>query len=72
MAIGSKIWASQAKTAKPSHWWEAAKGPTPCGESKDLVCFKKGARMDSFAAVLPAPSYSSMYETICEKNEILC
>jgi hypothetical protein len=25
--------------------------------------------MDSFAMVLPTPSYSSMYEAICEKNE---
>jgi hypothetical protein len=39
---------------------------------KESVCFEKGARMDSFAAVLPTPSYSSMYEAMCVKEQILC
>ncbi len=32
MAISNKIWASQAKKAKPSYQWEAAKHPVPRGE----------------------------------------
>jgi hypothetical protein len=45
------------RISKPSHWWEAAKCPIPCGEWKDSVCFEKRARMDSFAAVLPTLGY---------------
>jgi hypothetical protein len=52
------------KTAKPSYRWEAVKRPIPRGELKDSVCFEKGTRMDSFAAVLPTPGYSIMYEAI--------
>jgi hypothetical protein len=69
MVISSEIWASQAKTAKQSHWWEAVRRPIPHGEWKDLVCFEKGARMDSFAAVLPKHGYSSMYEAMCVKEQ---
>ncbi len=54
--------AKLGKIAKPSYQWEAAKRPIPCGERKDSVCFEKRARMDLFAAVLPTPGYSSMYE----------
>jgi hypothetical protein len=45
--------------AKPSQSWEAAKRPISRGEWKDFVCFEKWARMESFAAVLPMPSYAS-------------
>ncbi len=57
---------SQEKIAKLSHQWEAAMRPILCGEWKDSVCFEKRVRMDSFAAVLPIPGYSSMYEAECE------
>jgi hypothetical protein len=36
---------------------------------KYSVYFEKEASMDSFAVVLPTPSYSSMYYAIYEKNE---
>jgi hypothetical protein len=65
--IGSKIWASQARK-QPSQ--------AICGKplsilsqvvsEKESACFEKGARMNSFAAVLPMPGFSSMYEAICE------
>jgi hypothetical protein len=32
-----------------------------CGKQEDSFCFERGARMDSFAAVLTTPSFSSMY-----------
>jgi hypothetical protein len=57
-AIGSKIWASQAFDEKR---------PFPRGELTDSACFQKGARMDSFAALLPTPEYSSMYEAMFVK-----
>jgi hypothetical protein len=41
----------------------------PRGEWKGSVCFEKGARMDSFAVVLPKPGYSSMYEAMCVKQK---
>jgi hypothetical protein len=28
--------------------------------------------MDSFAAVLPTPGYSNIYEAMCVKGQILC
>ncbi len=66
-AISSKAWASQArKNSQPSYRWDAAKRPIPHGGWKDSVCFEKRARMDSFAAVLPMPSYSSIYEAKCD------
>ncbi len=66
-AISSKIWARKAREiAKPSYWWEAAKGPIPCGEWKDPVCLEKRSRTNSFAAVLPMLGYSNMYKTECE------
>jgi hypothetical protein len=57
---------SQEKIAKPSYRWEAAERPIPCGECKDSVCFKKRAKMDSIAAVLPMPGFSSMYKAECD------
>jgi hypothetical protein len=66
MEISGKIWASQAKKpqSQATNGSYAASYPT----WKDSVCFEKGARMDSFAAVLSTPSYSSMYVCIymCE------
>jgi hypothetical protein len=57
---------AKLKTAKPSYRWEAAKRPILRGGLKDSACFETGARMDSFAVVLPTPGYSSMYEAKCQ------
>jgi hypothetical protein len=57
---------SQEIIAKASYQWEAAKLPVLRGEWKDSVCFEKRARMDSFAAVLSTPGYSSKYEAGCD------
>jgi uncharacterized membrane protein YjdF len=59
------------KIAKPSHRWEVGGHPISLGEWEDSVCFEKGARMDSFAAVLTMLSCSSMYEVICVKKQTL-
>jgi hypothetical protein len=69
--ISSKIWASQAlkKIAKPSHQWEVVRHYVSLGEWEDSVCFERGARMDSFAAVLTTFGCSSMYEVICVKKQ---
>jgi hypothetical protein len=60
------------KIAKPSHPWEVVGHPISRGEWKFSVCFERGAKMDSFAAVLITLSCSSMYEIIRVKKLILC
>jgi hypothetical protein len=50
------------KIAKPSQQHgKQFKRPKSHGVQEDLVRFERGARMDSFAAVLTTPNGSSMY-----------
>jgi hypothetical protein len=61
--ISSKIWTSQAKNRQAKLLvWRFVRRPMSHGEGKDSVCFERGARMDSFAAMLTTLGRSSMYE----------
>jgi hypothetical protein len=54
---------AKLKIAKPSHrHGKQSRHLLSCGEWEDSVCFERGAKMDSFAAVLAMPSRSSMYK----------
>ncbi len=66
-AIISKIW-GKPSLKQPSQQRKIVGCPNSHGEWEDSVCFEKGARMDSFAAVLTMLSCSSMYIVICVKR----
>ncbi len=70
--ISSEIWASQTKK-QPS---QATDGKllgilTHMVSENTQSALRKEQGWDSFAAVLPTPSYSSMYEAMCVKEQIL-
>ncbi len=60
------------KIVQPSHRGEVVGGPISCSEWKDSVCFERGARRNSFAAMLTLLGCSSMYKTLCLKKQTLC
>ncbi len=64
LGLSTAVISGQAKLkiAKPSFWrGKQFKRPKSHGEQEDSVCFERGARIDSFIAVLIMPSRSSMY-----------
>ncbi len=62
---------AKLKIAKPSHRWLVVALPISNSECENSVCFERGARMESFAAVLTTLSCSSIYEGICVKKRTL-
>ncbi len=60
---GARSGQAKQKNANPSHRWvKQSRWLMSRGEWGDSVCFERGARMDSFTAVLTTPSRSSMYK----------
>jgi hypothetical protein len=63
---------SSLKIVQPSHRGEVVGGPISCSGCKDSFCFERGARRNSFAAMLTPLGCSSMYKTLCLKKQTLC